>query len=122
MQTYALVRTEHLNHYGSLFGGHLLKWVDEVAWLAAAQEFPGAHLVTRAMHRVSFERSVHNGSILRFVIDRKELGTTSATYTVTVYARVPESEELIVFDTSVTFVSVGEDGQKMPLPTPVQGE
>ena len=30
MESYKVVRPEHLNHYGYLFGGFLLKWVDEI--------------------------------------------------------------------------------------------
>ncbi|HSO80381.1 MAG TPA: hotdog domain-containing protein, partial [Chromatiaceae bacterium] len=35
MESYKVVRPEHLNHFGHLFGGCLLKWVDEIAWIAA---------------------------------------------------------------------------------------
>ena len=41
MNNYAIVRQEHLNHYGFLFGGALLLWVDEYVWLAASLDFPG---------------------------------------------------------------------------------
>ena len=36
MESYKVVRPEHLNHFGHLFGGCLLKWVDEIAWIAAS--------------------------------------------------------------------------------------
>ena len=58
MDAYTLVRTEHLNHNGKLFGGQLLKWVDEYAWLAAAKEFPCNILVTRAMEHIEFRHTV----------------------------------------------------------------
>jgi acyl-CoA hydrolase len=32
------VLPEHLNHYGYLFGGHLLKWVDASAWIKWSSE------------------------------------------------------------------------------------
>jgi len=31
MNQYKLALPEHLNHYGYLFGGNMLKWVDEYA-------------------------------------------------------------------------------------------
>jgi hypothetical protein len=58
MDTYTLVRTEHLNHNEKLFGGQLLKWVDEFAWLAAARDFCGSVLVTRAMDNSEFRHTV----------------------------------------------------------------
>ncbi len=67
MENYNLVRPEHLNHHGSLFGGQLLSWVDECAWMAAARDFPNCTFVTRAMDRIEFKHQVKNGSILRLL-------------------------------------------------------
>ena len=68
METFTLVRPEHLNHHGQLFGGRLLEWVDEFAWLAAARDYPSNELVTRAMDSIDFKYGIPNGSILRFSI------------------------------------------------------
>ncbi len=70
MESYTVVRPEHLNHYGHLFGGCLLKWVDEIAWIAASRDNPGCRFVTIGMDRVEFHRGVHQGAVLRF--DAKE--------------------------------------------------
>ena len=110
MDTYTIVRPEHLNHYGYLFGGQLLKWVDEHAWLVAAREYPGYPLVTRAMDQIDFKTRVANGSILRFRIDRVRAGNTSVSYAVEVFADEPgrtdpdvRKRERHVFSTTVTF-------------------
>ncbi len=116
MDTYTLVRTEHLNHNGKLFGGQLLKWVDEFAWLAAARDFCGSILVTRAMDNSEFRHTVPNGSILRFRVEQVRLGTTSVLYSVDVYADMPGSrDEELIFSNRVTFVGVDENGVKCPL-------
>lgn len=121
MNMYTVVRPEHLNHYGSLFGGQMLKWIDEFAYLAALREFPGTMLVTRAMDDVSFARGVKNGSMLRFHIGRQQKGRTSVTYHVTVLGLPPgTTEEELVFETSITFVAVNSNQEKVPLPEPVQ--
>jgi acyl-CoA hydrolase len=117
METFALVRPEHLNHFGFLFGGQLLKWVDEYAWLAASSDFPGCRLVTRALDRIDFKTQVTPGSVLRFVIKRIGQGTTSAVYNVEVAGRAPEAKsETAVFSTTVIFVAVDENGRKTALP------
>ena len=54
MENHKLVLPEHLNHFGFLFGGHMLAWVDEVAWIAASLDYPGYHFVTVGMDEVSF--------------------------------------------------------------------
>ena len=117
MNTYCLVRPEHLNHYGFLFGGSMLKWVDEYAWLTASLDFPGCPLVTMAMNDIVFKERIKNGSILRFSILPGHQGRTSITYTVDVFADAPgDSAERLVFATHITFVHVAADGRKAPLP------
>jgi acyl-CoA hydrolase len=116
MDTYTLVRTEHLNHHGKLFGGQLLQWVDECAWLAAAREYGGSVLVTRAMDNSEFRHGVVNGSILRFNIERIREGKTSVTYSVDVWADMPGAvEEVLIFSNKVTFVAVDQNGEKAQL-------
>ncbi len=117
MNSFNSVRSEHLNSHGYLFGGQMLYWVDELAWLTAARDFPGYRLVTRGMDRISFEKAVPNGSILRFHILPARQGESSIQYAVDVYADAPGAEtEVLVFSTKVTFVSVGCDGGKVVLP------
>ena len=117
MDTFTIVRTEHLNHFGYLFGGQLLKWVDEAAWIVAARDFAGHHLVTRAMDRIDFKTRVVNGSILRLHVLPWKQGTTSVTYKVDVFADEPGAvAEKHVFSTHVTFACVDETGHKRELP------
>ena len=117
MDTFTLVRTEHLNHRGFLFGGQFLKWVDEHAWMVAARDFPGYFVVTRAMDNIEFKTPVANGSILRFHILPYKQGTSSITYAVEAYADEPgEQNEKFVFTTHITFVSVDDNGKTRPLP------
>ena len=66
MESYKVVRPEHLNHFGYLFGGFLLKWVDEISWIAASRDYPGCSFVTVTMDKVEFRRGVHQGTVLRF--------------------------------------------------------
>jgi len=123
VETYKLVLPEHLNHYGYLFGGNLLKWVDEVAWIAASLDFPGCRLVTVALDRVEFRRSIKEGSILRFAARRARLGTTSVQYEVEVFRGDIESGgQEAVFSTHITFVGVDAADRKVTLPAPAGGE
>jgi acyl-CoA hydrolase len=117
MDTFALVRPEHLNHHGFLFGGALLKWVDEFAWLVASREFPGCTFVTVGMDEIVFRHPVPSGSILRFHILWLHQGHTSVSYGVEVFADAPGAvTEKMVFTTRVTFVRVDAAGRKVPLP------
>lgn len=117
MENFTLVRPEHLNHHGYLFGGAMLKWVDENAWMAATLEFPGCTLVTIGMDDIRFTQRVDNGAILRFRVERQDKGRSSVTYAVNVFADEPGATmETEVFKTRVTFVRVDKEGKPCSLP------
>jgi acyl-CoA hydrolase len=117
MENHKLVLPEHLNHYGYLFGGNLLKWVDEISWIAASRDYPGCKFVTVAMDRVEFRKPVRQGAILRFVVDRGEVGRSSVRYGVRVFSDdIETGVEQEVFATEVTFVCLDARGAKAVLP------
>ena len=116
MVTYKLVMPEHMNAFGFLFGGNLLKWVDEIAWMAVCLDYPGGRFVTIGMDRVEFKQGVTGGSILRFEITRQRVGRTSVTYDARVSRReMLKSEDKTIFTTDITFVRVNENGEKIPV-------
>ncbi len=113
MEACALVRTEHLNHYGRLFGGQMLRWVDEFAWVAATRQFPGRNFVTRALQQVEFRHQVGNGEILTFEIELESQGVSSVAYAVRVSAQSPATaKQRQVFTTTVVMVAVDTNGNK----------
>ena len=113
MQTYRLVLPGDLNHYGFLFGGNLLCWVDEASWIAASLDYPQSQFVTIAMETVEFHYSVREGTILEFQCDRIRKGNTSVTYDVKVLDRKNHADP--IFSTRVTFVAVDAEGKKVPI-------
>ncbi len=109
--THRLVLPGDLNHYGSLFGGRLLAWVDEACWIAASLEFPHCQFVTMAMEKVEFRHGVRDGTILGIRCARSKKGKTSVTYRVEVTDEKSAGSPPI-FTTHVTFVSVNDMGEK----------
>lgn len=116
MDHYKLVLPEHLNHYGNLFGGNLLKWIDEFAYITANLEFPGNQFVTIALDNVEFRHGVRNGEILRFSIVCHHLGNTSVKYKVKTFGlRQHGHTETILFETNITFVNLNSEGKKQTI-------
>jgi acyl-CoA hydrolase len=113
MENYKLVLPENLNQYGFLFGGYMLKFVDEIAWIAATLDYPGFNFVTIAMDQVEFRRSIRGGTILKFICQKTRTGNTSVSYLVEVYnANSPTADPESMFSTTVTMVRVDENGRK----------
>ncbi len=116
MENYKLVLPEHLNHYGYLFGGHLLRWVDEVAWIAASLDYPGCNFVTIAMDKVEFRKSVKQGDLLRLEVNKASEGKTSVQYHVEVYSHdIKSGDGKPIFTTNTTFVCLDNQGNKCSL-------
>ncbi len=121
MINHKLVLPEHLNHYGYLFGGYLLHWVDEYSYITANLDFPGRRFVTIGLESVVFRKNIRLGSILKFDINRIRRGNSSATYNVKVFSDSIESGSPghsgteLVFDTNITFVNIDKDGGKQPI-------
>jgi acyl-CoA hydrolase len=117
MESHKVVRPAHLNHFGYLFGGILLQWVDEISWIAASRDYPGCRFVTVSMDQVEFRRGVRQGTVLRFDASESSHGTTSVEYAVKVFADDLETgTEEAIFSTHIRFVCLDGRGHKTPLP------
>ncbi len=113
MDHYKYVISEHLNHYGTLYGGNLLKWIDEVGYITASVEYPNHRFVTVALDDVEFKHRIELGSVLRFSVEKTRLGNSSLTYQVKVYSAINTAESnIVLFETNITFVNIDESGNK----------
>lgn len=116
MDHYKLVLPEHLNHYSNLFGGNLLKCIDELAYITANLEFLGNQFVTIALDHVEFRHGVSNGEILKFAIICARVGNSSVKYNVKAFGiRHHMHTEAILFETSITFANINNEGKKQTI-------
>lgn len=110
-----IVYPESLNDQGFLFGGNLLKWVDEYAYITATLELPGHRFVTIGLDDVEFKHPIKPGEILRFNVAQTRRGNSSVSYRVTVYGEKYAAPDQVLFATAITFVSVDADGNKQAI-------
>ena len=110
MDHFKLVLPAFLNHHGSLFGGYLLKWIDEFAYITANLDYPGNRFVTVALDNVVFKHKISCGRILRFNVSLNKKGKTSLDYLVQVFG--DSDPDKILFKTSITFVNISGSGEK----------
>lgn len=114
MLHYKLMLPEHMNSNDVLFGGNLLKWIDEVAYITARLDFPGNGFVTVGLDKVVFKKPVKPASILAFDVVLKRKGRTSVEYCVDVFyaeeASLDADKRDLLFETNITFVNIGPDG------------
>lgn len=108
-----LIRPEHLNQRGTLFGGYMMQWADDLAFTAASLTFPMANFVTRRVEAFDFSSPVQNGDIVKMYAQVERLGNSSCV--VNVRCRNARTD-VLAFNTSAIMVHLGVDGQKATVP------
>jgi len=106
-----LIRPEFLNHGGTVFGGYMMQWADDLAYAAASLTFPDANFVTKLFGQFDFKTPVVSGDIIKIFGELESVGTTSCK--VQVWA-VNARNGAEVFRTFAVMVNV-RDGRKAPL-------
>lgn len=107
-----LVRPEHLNGAGTIFGGILLAWIDEAAAIAVMKKLKSAHIATVAMSEVHFKRPVRAGSLVRIHMSVIAIGRTSIT--LRACADTHGSRQPVIIVERIVFVSLDSEGRPLP--------
>lgn len=115
MEHRTIVLPEYLNDQGFLFGGNLLKWVDEYAYITASLDFPGNRFVTISLDTVNFQHPVLPGEIVRFDVICLRRGNSSLQYSVKVFGEKLATHQGPLFETNISFVNVGVDGKPLSI-------
>lgn len=99
-----LVKSEDLNHHGTLFAGRSAEWLVEAAFVAAASQHGRPQDVLCVnIHGFTFKKPVQKGDIVTFYSKVAKVGTTS----ITVYVKVrSEIHGTTHVDGFLTFVCV----------------
>ena len=105
------------NHYDTLFGGTLLGWMDEVAFITATR-FGRQRFVTVSLDRTDFKRPIPAGTIVELIGTVEHLGHTSVRVRVDVWVEhmhVCDREKAVTGE----FTMVAIDDHKRPVPVEI---
>ena len=108
-RTRKLIKYEDLNAKGTLFGGQVLKWIDEEAAIFCMCQLNTKSIVTKAMSEVNFVSSAKLGDIVEIGCELVQFGTTSVTIACEV--RNKDTKKTIIRVDKIVFVSVDDDGR-----------
>ncbi len=106
------------NWLGDIFGGWLMSHAD-IAGAVLAYRRAGGKVVTVAVNDFQFIEPVYVGDVVSFVSALHEVGNSSLTVNVVVYAERPghdPCDQLRVATAQMTYVHVGEDRRPRPIP------
>ena len=111
-RTRKLIKYEDLNARGTLFGGQVLKWIDEEAAIFCICQLNSRNIVTKVMSEVNFVSSAKLGDIVEIGCELVEFGNTSITIACEV--RNKDTKKTIIRIDKIVFVSVDENGKPTP--------
>lgn len=110
-----LMTPELANQFQSVHGGHVMRMVDNLAYVCAAR-FAGAVCVTAAVDRMDFHEPVYVGELLELVARVNYAGRTSVEVEIDVFAEdVPTGRVRHTNSCHFTMVAL-KDGRPTPVP------
>jgi len=110
--TRKLIKPSELNSNNTLFGGALLRWIDEEAAIHAMQTLKSHTVVTKYMSEINFISSARQGDIVEIGIEIKSLGRTSISFRCAV--RNTWTQKDIITIEKIVFVNVNDDERPHP--------
>jgi acyl-CoA hydrolase len=109
--TMRLVKSEDLNHHGTLFAGRTAEWFVESGFIAAASLLNPQNVVCLKIHGMFFTSPAKSGEVLKFSSKIVFGGKTS----LTAYVHVnKQGIEKPLVDGFVTFIHVDEENKPLP--------
>jgi acyl-CoA hydrolase len=107
--THHLVKSEDLNHHGSLYAGRCAEWFVESGFIAAAALTRPQNIVCLQIHGMHFTRPIRLGEVVCF---ESQVVLTGRSRIVT-YIRLKSKEEYML-EGFITFVNVDPEGNPLP--------
>ena len=111
-RTRKLIKPEDLNARGTLFGGQVLKWIDEEASIFTICQLGERSIVTKAMSEINFVASAKTGDIIEIGCQLVQFSTKSVTISCEV--RNNDTKHTILRINKIVFVAVDENGRPKP--------
>ncbi len=106
------VKPEDLNPNETLFGGSLLRWIDEEATIFTISLLDSKRVVTKFMSEINFVSSARQGDIVEIGIAVVSFGRTSVTLRCEVRNKL--TQDVILRVETLVFVALDESGRPTP--------
>lgn len=110
-----LLMPQHLNNYGRLFGGQLMKWIDELAGIVARRH-SGSQITTAAIDNLQFKAPAFSNQVVVLVGRVTYVGKTSMEVRVDTYVEDLEGMRRVINRAYIVMVAIDDDGNPVQVP------
>ena len=115
VETVHIVRPNHLNAAGRLFGGILMQWIDEVAGIVAMRH-TRCNCTTASVDNLRFIRGAYQQDLLVIIGKVTYVGTTSMEVRVDTYIEDTEGMRRPINRAYFTMIALDENDKPCPVP------
>jgi len=110
-----LICPAHINNYGRLFGGNLLKWIDELAGIVAIRH-SGATVTTAAIDNLQFKAPAFSGDLVVLEGRVTYVGRSSMEIRVDTFREALDGTRTMINRAYIDMVSINEKGEPIEVP------
>ena len=110
-----LICPAHINHYGRLFGGQLLKWIDELAGIVAIRHCGGT-VTTAAIDNLQFQAPAFPGDMIVLRGTITSVGRTSMEVRVDTYREALNGDREMINRAYIDMVCINCRGVPQEVP------
>ena len=110
-----LIRPAHINHYGRLFGGELLKWIDELAGIVAIRHC-GTTVTTAAIDNLQFQSPAYAGEMIVLEGRVTYVGRSSMEVRVDTYREALDGTREMINRAYIDMVAINCKGEPVEVP------
>ena len=110
-----LICPAHINHYGRLFGGQLLKWIDELAGIVAIRHCGGT-VTTAAIDNLQFQAPAYSGDMIVLQGMVTYVGRTSMEVRVDTYREALDGKREMINRAYMDMVCINCKGEPTEVP------
>ncbi len=111
-----IVRSAHVNHFGTAHGGQVVKWMDDTG-VISAMRFSGEQCVTASMNQIDFRRPLNIGDAAVVQAYVYSVGDTSINVHVRVFSEdLTQRARELTTESDFTYVAVDEDSRPTEVP------
>lgn len=115
VETVHIVRPNHLNAAGRLFGGMIMQWIDEVAAIVAKRH-ARTNVTTVSVDNLCFLKGAYQNNVIVLVGKVIYVGNTSMEVKVDSYVEELDGTRTVINHAYLTMVALDDNDRPTPVP------
>ena len=110
-----IIRSQHINSYGRLFGGYLMQWMDELAAIVSRRHC-GSEVTTAAVDNLNFKAGAYMGDMVALVGKLVYVGRTSMEVRIDAYVEDRTGIRRNINRAYIVMVAVDQERRAVEVP------